>query len=247
MADQAAFYARRGGPAADWWTLLHPPYTLWHLSYVALGAAVVPAVDWGALLLALGAFLLAVGVAAHALDELQGRPLRTGIPDAVLWAATLVTLAGAVALGLVGVFWWDGTNWPLAVTIPVGAFLVFAYNLELFGGRFHTDTAFALSWGGFPVVVGYLMQSPDHTVARVAAVVALAAAGVGTSAAQRALSTPARRLRRHTTAVAGTVTADDGTVTPLEKPAVLAPLEQALRAMSWAMPLLAAAALLARA
>ena len=33
-----AFYARPSfasrGAIGDWWTLLHPPYTLWHLSYV---------------------------------------------------------------------------------------------------------------------------------------------------------------------------------------------------------------------
>ena len=37
--DRPAFYALAPGGWRDWWTLLHPPYTLWHLSYVALGAA----------------------------------------------------------------------------------------------------------------------------------------------------------------------------------------------------------------
>ena len=42
-----AFYARGGGPVGDWITLLHPPYTAWHLGYVGIGAALVPRLDWG--------------------------------------------------------------------------------------------------------------------------------------------------------------------------------------------------------
>ena len=42
-------------------TLLHPPYTAWHLSYVALGAAAAPAVHADRLLAALAAFFLARG------------------------------------------------------------------------------------------------------------------------------------------------------------------------------------------
>ena len=89
MAEPAAatpaFYARQGGRAADWWTVLHPPYTVWHLSYVVLGAAMASTIDPVALGLSVLAFFLAVGLAAHALDELQGRPLGTGIGDRTLW------------------------------------------------------------------------------------------------------------------------------------------------------------------
>ena len=67
----------RPGGWRDLVTLLHPPYTAWHLSYVALGAAAAPVVHVDRLLAALGAFFLAVGIGAHALDELNGRPLGT--------------------------------------------------------------------------------------------------------------------------------------------------------------------------
>jgi hypothetical protein len=242
-----AFYARRGGAAADWWTLLHPPYTVWHLSYVVLGAAMAPQTDWGALGLSVLAFFLAVGLAAHALDELTGRPLGTGIRDATLWAVAGAALAGAGALGIVGVFFWDGTNWPLAVAIPVGVLLVVGYNLELFGGRLHTDAAFAWGWGGFPVAVGFVAQSPPLSWTVAGAGVAATLAGVGTSYAQRHLSTPARDLRRRTAAVAGSLTRRDGTVEPVDAGTLLRPLEGALRALSWAVPVVAVAALLARA
>lgn len=240
-----AFYARRGGRAADWWTLLHPPYTTWHLSYVVLGAAMAPTRDWGALGLTVLGFFLAVGVAAHALDELQGRPLGTGISSPTLWTVSGFALAGAVALGVYGVVGWGPeVNWPLAATIPVGALLVVGYNLELFGGRLHNDLTFAAAWGGFPVVVGFVAQSPDLTWPVFGAAVAATAGGVGSSYAQRFLSTPARQLRRRTLDVTGTTTQLDGTVTPVDRDSLLAPLEGALRALWWAVPLIAVAAFL---
>ena len=82
-----AFYALRPGGWRDLITLLHPPYTAWHLSYVALGAAAAPRIHPDRLLAAVCAFFLAVGIAAHALDELRGRPLRTGVSDRSLITA----------------------------------------------------------------------------------------------------------------------------------------------------------------
>ena len=245
-AAAAAFYARRGGRAADFWTLLHPPYTVWHLSYVVLGAAMAPEVDLAALGISVLAFFLAVGLAAHALDELQGRPLHTDISDRTLQGVAGLALAGACVLGVVGVFFWGPVNWPLAIAIPVGAVLVVGYNLELFGGRLHTDWAFAWGWGGFPVAVGFVAQSPGLTWTLLAAAVAATLAGVGTSYAQRHLSTPARELRRRTSDVTGTITRLDGSVEALDRAVLLAPLERALRALSWAVPVIAVASLLAR-
>src|SRR3954466_10386851 len=94
----AAFYALRPGGWRDLVTLLHPPYTAWHLSYVALGAAAAPVVHMDRVLAALGAFFLAVGIGAHALDELNGRPLGTRLSDRTLWALALAGLGGAVGV-----------------------------------------------------------------------------------------------------------------------------------------------------
>jgi len=98
-----AYYAARQGAWRDWWTLLHPPYTAWHLSYVVIGAALAPHVRLPALFATLIAFFLAVGLSAHALDELRGRPLQTRIPAAALIAVAVAGLAGAVALGVAGI------------------------------------------------------------------------------------------------------------------------------------------------
>src|SRR5271166_4480805 len=98
-----AFYALGRGRAGDLLTLLHPPYTAWHLSYFALGAAVAPHLYLNRLLWGLAAFALAVGVAAHALDELHDRPLGTGLSRRALIALAATSMLGALAIGVAGV------------------------------------------------------------------------------------------------------------------------------------------------
>ena len=228
-----AYYATRGGGWRDWWTLLHPPYTAWHLSYVVIGAALAPHVKLAPMLAALGAFFLAVGLAAHALDELQGRPLRTRIPAAALVAVTIIGLAGAVGLGVAGV---TRVGWPLIPFMVAGPFLVVAYNAELFGGIVHTDAGFAAAWGAFPLLTAYVAEAGALSAGSVLA----AAAAFGLSSAQRSLSTPARLLRRRAVSVSGVITLADGDTLGIDSQLLLRPLERALRAMSWSVVLLAA-------
>jgi hypothetical protein len=234
-----AYYAASPGGWRDWWTLLHPPYTAWHLSYVVVGAALAPHVSLTALLATLIAFFLAVGLAAHALDELNGRPLHTRIPAPALVTVTAVGLAGAVALGAAGV---ARAGWALLPFMIVGPVLVIAYNAELFGGIIHTDLGFAAAWGAFPVLTAYAAQTGRLALAPVLA----AAAALALSAAQRRLSTPARTLRRRSVRVEGRITLADGQVTAVDQQALLAPLEGALRAMSWGLVLFAASLAIAR-
>ena len=158
MPARPAFYALSPGGWRDLVTILHPPYTAWHLSYVAIGAALAPTFVLWRLGAALGAFFLALGVACHALDELAGRPLGTRLSrTALIWLA-VVGLGGAVAIGIVGAVIVSAWLIPLVV---VGAFLALAYNLELFGGRFHTDLWFAVAWGGFPAFTGWFVEALD--------------------------------------------------------------------------------------
>ena len=238
-AERPAFYALASGGWRDYWTLLHPPYTLWHLSYVAIGAALAPEVSVPWLLETLLAFLLAMGIAAHALDELNGRPLRTRIPDAVLRALAAVGLAGAIGLGVHGSVEISPWIWPFIV---VGAFLVLAYNLELFGGVVHSDMWFALAWGAFPALTAYFAQAGELRVEAVLAAAACAAI----SAAQRVLSTPVRWIRRSVREVHGEVVLVDGAVEQVDAGTLRAAPEGGLRWLSFAMPLLATALLVAR-
>jgi hypothetical protein len=239
VSERPAFYALPSGGWRDWWTLLHPPYTLWHLSYVALGAATAPRIEGFLLAMSLLGFFLGVGIASHALDELRGRPLRTGIADGVLAAVAAASLAGAAGVGWIGVV--RVSPWLLAF-IATGVVLVLAYNLELAGGVLHSDRWFALAWGGFPALTGAFAQEGRITWAALA----VAAACVGVSAAQRELSTPVRRLRRHVASVRGSLVLADGTTEELDAAALRAAPEAALKLLSIAMPLLALGAILAR-
>jgi hypothetical protein len=217
-----AFYSLRPGAWRDYVTLLHPPYTLWHLSYVAIGASLAPHLRWGLLGWTALAFFLAMGIGAHALDELNGRPLRTQIPSPVLVALAVASIAGASAIGVAVAA--DSTWWLLAFVV-FGAAIVVAYNLELLDGLFHNDTWFALSWGAFPLLTAYFASAERlRAEAVVAAGFAFAA-----SLAQRTLSTEVRFARR--------AAAD---------PSSARPAETALKLLAAALPLLAGALLLSR-
>lgn len=237
--ERPAFYALASGGWRDWWTLLHPPYTVWHLSYVVIGASLAPDVDLRWLGETVLAFFLAMGLAAHALDELHSRPLGTRISDRVLVAVAVAGLAGAIGLGVDGMV--RVSPW-LGAFIVAGAFLVVAYNLELVGGIFHSDLWFALAWGAFPVLTAYFAQ----TVTLSAAALLAAAACVVVSATQRVLSTPVRRLRRSGAEVRGEIVERTGERRSIGAASLRAAPETALRMLSVAMPLLAAALLAAR-
>jgi len=229
-----AFYALEGGGRRDYVTLLHLPYTGWHLSYVVVGGCLAPAVAWGRLGLTVLAFFLALGIGAHALDELHGRPLGTEIPRRVLIALALLSVGAACAIGVVVAF--SFSLWILAA-VAVGAFLVPAYNLELAGGRFHTDLWFGLAWGAFPLLTGYLACAGDLSAA---ALVAGAWATV-LSLAQRRLSTEARRARRQIVAVSGEVELRGGAREPVTRETLAAAHEATLRLVAASSVLLAAA------
>jgi hypothetical protein len=230
--DRPAFYALRRGGWRDLVTLLHPPYTAWHLSYVAIGAAAAPQLHAGRLLAALAAFFLAVGISAHALDELSGRPLDTALSRRVLIGLAVAGLLGAVALGVAGCL--IVSAW-LAPLVLAGAFLVLAYNLELAGGRFHNDAWFAVAWGGFPAFTGYFSGALEI---RPAGLLVTAACGL-LSVGQRRLSTPVRELRRRTVSVEGRQTLRDGRSVELTRERLVAPLDGALSALWLAVVLLA--------
>ena len=229
-----AFYALAQGGWRDYVTLLHLPYTLWHLSYVAIGASLAPELEAGRLLWGLAAFALALGVGAHAFDELHGRPLQTEIPRLVLIWLAAVSLVAAVAIGIGAALAW--TLWLLPF-VAAGAFLVPAYALELIGGMFHTDLWFGLAWGAFPVLVAYLGAAETlRPEAFLAAGFALL-----TSLAQRSLSTQVRTVRRRVAHVSGTVRYRDGQEDLLDADALTRAPEAALRALWVAMVALALA------
>jgi len=234
LSFRPAWYALERGGWRDYVTLLHLPYTAWHLSYVVIGGCLAPVVAWDRLGAAVLAFALALGVGAHALDELNGRPLRTRIPTGVLVALAASSIAVACAIGIVGAVVFEA--W-LVLLIPVGVFLVLAYNLEFAGGRFHSDIWFGLAWGGFPVLNGYAAVA--GSIGPVAVLAATFA--VVLSLAQRVLSTHVRFVRRRVVEVRGDLTLADSSTVPLDVGKLTAAAEAGLRLLSLATVVLAAA------
>jgi hypothetical protein len=214
-------------------TLLHVPYTAWHLSYVVVGGCLAASVDWPTLGWTVVAFALAMGVGAHALDELDGRPLRTEIPSSVLVALAVGSVTVAAAIGIAVAL--DRTLWIVPLVI-VGAALVPAYNLELLGGRLHNGAGFALAWGAFPVLTAFVAQTGTL---RLEAVLAAVWATI-LSLAQRQLSTPVRRLRREAASIDGQIVLGDGSRLVLTRQSLVGPSENALRLLAASAVLVAA-------
>jgi hypothetical protein len=148
-------------------------------------------------------------------------------------------LVGALGIGVAGAFIVSPWLVPLVVA---GGLAVPAYNLELAGGRFHTDWMFALAWGALPAFTGYFAQ----TLTVRPAGVLVAAACFMASVAQRRLSSPARELRRRTLHVDGQQELEDGTVIRLDSARLAGPLEGALSALWLAFVVLAAGLVLMR-
>jgi hypothetical protein len=232
--ERPSWYALERGGWRDYVTLLHLPYTAWHVSYVVIGGCLAPVIAWGRLGAAAVAFALAVGIGAHALDELRGRPLSTKIPSRVLVMLAVGSIGAACAIGVLGALSFE--LW-LILLVPVGVFLVLAYNLELMGGRFHSDVWFGLAWGGFPVICGYA------AVAGEIGPVAVLAAGFAVllSLAQRALSNHVRFVRRRVASVEGSLELHDGSREPIAAHRLIASEERGLRLLAAASVVLAAA------
>jgi hypothetical protein len=215
-----AFYAPTGSVAGDVVSLLHVPYTLWHLSYVPIGAALAPSLDWLVLGGTLSAFAVGLGVGAHALDEVKGRPLGTRLADRALWAMGLGAMGVAMAIAVVGAV--VISPWVLAWAIA-GILLAIGYALEW--PVLHTDLGFGLAWGSFPLIVGFWAQTQTLTLP----VLVMAAMACLLSLAQRALSTPARFVRRKTE---DAVTVFDGDRT-WDRGHLLGTWERPLRLLTW--------------
>ena len=231
------FYALRGTSRwKEYLNLLHVPYTLLHLSYVVLGAAVAPTLHVDRLAGTLIAFFLAVGISAHALDELNGRPLGTRIPSSILVGLAILSLAGALALGTVASL--TITVW-IVPFIGFGGFIVVAYNLGLWSGRFHSDIWFAFAWGAFPALTSYWINAISLDLAAVL----LAGSCLTLSLVQRTLSTQVRTIRRKALSVEGTMRLADGSISQINASTMISAPEQALRLLSVSAVLLASSLL----
>lgn len=139
--------------------LLFLPYTGMVLSYTVLGSVMADDIHWTRLAAIALIYFLGLGVAAHALDALGSKSLKPwgdAFDKRQLWLLALGSLVLAYGIAAYFMILYVPLLWVVAI---LEGFFVFAYNLEWFHGRFHTDGWFAFSWGFLPVVAGYVMQT----------------------------------------------------------------------------------------
>jgi len=139
--------------------LLFLPYTGMVIAFLILGSLLSEEIYWDRLLAIAAIYFLGLGVAAHALDGLGRKgekPWGNVFGRLHLWFIAILSLAAAYAVGVYYMILYVPMLWPVAI---LEGFFVFSYNLEMFGGRFHTDYWFAFSWGFLPVLAGYVMQA----------------------------------------------------------------------------------------
>ncbi len=190
MRIERTWYASEGSRWAEFLTILHPPYTGMVLCYVTLGALMVPEIHPDRLVWTLIGYFLGLGIGAHALDQLSGRPYGRSFTVPELWVFAIVTLAAAIAIG--GYYAITLAPW-LWTFIAVEAFFAVTYNLDrLFCGRFHTDWWFAFSWGALPFLTSFYLQGLTLTLPALVMAGALA----GTAGMEISLSRWVRALRR---------------------------------------------------
>ncbi len=178
-------------------------------------------------------------MAAHALDELHDRPLRTRISDGWLVLIASVSMIGALVIGALAVV--SISLWALPF-VAFGAVIVPAYNLEWWRGRLHSDVWFGIAWGAFPAIVGYWANAERVDIQ----VALLATACFLLSLAQRRLSTYVRRLRRDASSASGYIESRDQHVEAITIPTLLEAPEAALRLLALSIILLALALLAVR-
>jgi hypothetical protein len=239
-ALKPAWYSVDGrGTLLDILNLLHPPYTLWHLSYIVLGIALAPVIHTDRSAAVLVSYFLGLGVGAHALDETMGNPLQTKLSKGKLYLIGFSSLSIAVSIGLYYVFTVSLLILPI---IAAEVFFALAYNLEAFDKRFHNTLVFALSWGVLPFVTGYFVNSLSISIGVLAASV-----GVGLlTYVQRTLSLQARSIRRNLHSPIQLLKLENGEEIRMTSKDLISPTEKSLKALTFTIFLFAVALLLQR-
>jgi hypothetical protein len=139
--------------------LLFLPYTGMCISFTLIGSLLAGDVAWdraGAIALI---YALALGVSAHIADSIgskKAKPWGSYFTKVQLLALMVATLVAAYAIGTYYIVMFVPL---LAVIAVLEGFFLFAYNFETFGGRFHNNFWFAVSWGTLPALAGYVMQT----------------------------------------------------------------------------------------
>ncbi len=224
--QKPAWYTVTGhGALADLTNLLHPPYTLWHLSYVIVGIGLAPVIHPERSIAVVVAFFLGLGIGAHALDETMGNPLKTRLSKKKLYLIGFLSLAFAAAIGT---YYVVTLSFLLLPIIVAEVFFALAYNLEAFNKRFHNMLVFSISWGVLPFLTGYFVNALSFSVG---AVLASLAIGLLTYV-QRTLSLQARSVRRTVASPIKALKLENGEEIQVTTTELISPAEKSLQALT---------------
>ncbi len=184
--------------------LLFLPYTGMVLAYTVIGSMMADHIHWHRVWAIVVIYFLGLGIGGHALDALGSKGLKpwgTVISKRGLFLLAIASITGAYAIGIYYMVLFTPLLWLIA--IPEGFFLL-AYNLEWFGGRFHSDGWFALSWGSLPVLAGYILQTNQVSIAAL-----LVAVSMGLlSLVEIKVSRPYKEMKRESAVTGKTIHQD---------------------------------------
>lgn len=154
------WYQAEGSKLAEMWTILHLPYTLMNLSFLAIGFGIAGIQRWDVFGWILLAYFLGLGIAAHSFDQLPGMGSNyiKHLTPKELWALGLSALCAAI---IIEAYWMiELGTWHLLWLIPLQTFFVWAYpNSKFMKGFFHDDGWFAVSFGSITVMVGFYINT----------------------------------------------------------------------------------------
>jgi hypothetical protein len=109
-------------------------------------------------------YFLALGVSAHAADNLGSKKIKPWGNFFTTFELKLMVIGGLSVSYALGIYY-IVTFVPLLLIIAIiEGFFLFAYNYELFNGFFHNNFWFAISWGSLPLLAGFVIQTNSISI-----------------------------------------------------------------------------------
>ena len=172
--------------------LLFLPYTGMCISFAIIGSMLASEIAWDRLGAIALIYMLALGISAHVADSLgskKTKPWGSYFSKRQLLIIMAASLTAAYAIGAYYIAFFVPL---LAIIAALEGFFLFTYNYEIWGGIFHNDFWFAVSWGSLPLLAGYIIQTNSMNI------LALAAAGLTglISYAEIRMSRPYKHLKQ---------------------------------------------------
>lgn len=144
--------------------MLFLPYTGMCISFTIIGSMLSESIAWDRVLSIFIIYFLALGVSAHAADNLGSKKIKPWGNYFSTFELRLMVIGGLSVSYILGIYYII-TFAPLLLFIAIiEGFFLFAYNFELFNGLFHNNFWFAVSWGALPLLAGFVIQTNSISV-----------------------------------------------------------------------------------